>query len=81
MELLSLRVWRCNETLNIQRAFDVALETEDGEGRQATVDGDELAEVVDDDLAIDEVQSALCCKRHHFVEGLVDGTLDFDPRL
>ena len=57
------------------------LEAEDGEGRQATVNGDELAEVVDDDLAIDEVQSALRCKGHHLVEGLVNSTLDFNLRL
>ena len=64
--------------LTIERALDVALEAEDGEGCQAAVDGDELTEVVDDDLAIDEVQSALWRKGHHLVERLVNGAPDFN---
>ena len=37
------------------RHLDQTLEAEDGEGRQATVDLEELMDVVDDDLAVDEL--------------------------
>ena len=65
------------------------LEAEDGEGRQATVDFDELAHVLDDDLTVDELQAVE--GRHGArgvfemeelgLDGIVDGPLDVDHVL
>ena len=57
-------------------AVDVALETEDGEGGQSAVYLQQLAQVVDDDLAIDDVEAANGGIGHDAMEGLVDGTLN-----
>ena len=72
---LEMRRMRCELTLH------VVFQSENGEGCQSEVDGDELTEVVDDDLAVDELQASFRSIGDDAVEGLVDGTLDFLLRL
>ena len=62
-------------------AVDVALQAEDGERCQTAVYLQQLAEVVNDDLAVDEMQAAGRSVWHLFVESLVYGTLYFYLRL
>ena len=67
----------------------ISLESEDGEGRQATVEFDELAHVLDDDFAVDELQSVegrhgsrrILDVEELDLDGLVDGALDVDDVL
>ena len=67
----------------------VSLEAEDGEGRQATVEFNELAYIFDDDLAVDELQSVEGRHGSRWIldveeldlDGLVDGALDVNDVL
>ena len=60
-----------------QRQFTdgVGLESQDAEGCLPDVEGHELTEVLDDDLALDDVEAALREVGHLLVEGHADGAL------
>ena len=64
-----------------QRALYIVLKAKNGERRQTAVDGDELAKIVDDDFAVDELQSACGDIGHLLMKCLVDSAFDFHLRL
>ena len=57
-------------------AGDGVFQAKDVEGREGLVNLDELAQVADDDLAVDEVQATNDGMGQLFVESIVDGLLD-----
>ena len=54
--------------------IDIVFESENGKGCQSAVDGDELAQIVDNHLAVDDVQSTLRTVGQNVMERLVNGT-------
>ena len=55
-------------------ALYVTLQTDDGKRCQPYVDGDELTQIMDDDLAVNEMQTTYRSVWQQTVESLVNGT-------
>ena len=73
-----------DETTNLPTAEVVGhglFEAEDGEGREATIEFEQLAHVTDDDLAIDDLQTIEQGQIEFLANGGIDGALYLDTTL